>query len=155
MEFQRRDRLVELIREQLAEVLREVKDPRLSGFLTITGVDLSPDYKNATAFYSILGSEEDRASSAEALTSAAPFIRHQLRKRLSIKIIPVVAFEYDRTPERAGRVLELLTEIEKDRQAHPPAKEEAEPPSPEPAPKARAAAKPAPKKASKGKKKNG
>jgi len=119
MQFERRDRIVELVRQELAEVLRDVKDPRLSGFLTITGVELSRDMKKATAFYSILGTEEERGWSAEALKSAAPFIRYQLKLRLRLKTIPGVEFEYDKTPERAGRVLELLGMIEKDQAGFP------------------------------------
>lgn len=116
MEFQRRDRLVELMREEIALALRKVKDPRLSGFLTLTEVVLSKDAKTLTIYYSVMGSETDRLSTAKALESAAPFVHHQLRTRLHIKVIPSVKFEYDKTPERAGRVLELLTKIEQEKE---------------------------------------
>lgn len=128
MEFQRRDRLVEVIRAELAGILRRVKDPRLSGLLTVTGVELSRDLKTAVAFYSIYGSDENRAHSARALASAAPFIRYELKSRLRLKVIPTVRFEYDQTPERAGRVLELLTRIEQERAAAPPAPSPGVPP---------------------------
>src|SRR5262249_15645270 len=101
VEFARRDRLVELFREEVAQILRKVKDPRLSGFLTVTDVELSQDQKTVFVFYSIMGTEENRRSSAEALKSAEPFVHHELRSRVHMKVVPAVKFEYDRTPERA------------------------------------------------------
>lgn len=120
MEFARRDRLVELMREEIAQILRKVKDPRLSGLLTVTDVELSKDTKTVTVFYSIMGSEEQRRSSEKALESAQPYVHHELKTRLRLKVIPSVRFVFDTTPERAGRVLELLNKIEKEREESPP-----------------------------------
>lgn len=115
MEFKRSDRLVELLKVEIAGLLRKVKDPRLSGFLTLTDVALSGDMKSAVVYFSIFGTEEERASSAAALESAQAFLRWRLRERLQIRVIPTLRFEYDVTPERAGRVLEILNKIEEER----------------------------------------
>lgn len=112
--FSRSDRLRELFRFEVSRALRGVKDPGLSGFLTVTDLILSPDMKTATVFYSILGSDRERQSTAKALERSAPYIRQVLRKRLSIKMIPNIVFTYDDTPEKASRIDKLLLKIEKE-----------------------------------------
>ena len=112
--FARRERLKVLFREELALALRGVKDPGLSGLLTVTDLVLSPDMKTATVFYSIIGSGLQRQTSAEALERASPFLRQVLKKRLSLKMIPQLVFTYDDTPARAARVEKLLIQLEKE-----------------------------------------
>jgi ribosome-binding factor A len=114
--YSRSDRLQELFREEVVTALRGVKDPGLSGFLTVTGVELSPDKKTLRVFYSIMGSEHDKHSAAKALDRAAPFIRQVLRKRVSIKMIPQVVFVYDGTPEKASRIDKMFLKLEDERQ---------------------------------------
>lgn len=115
--FERSDRLKELFREEIVEALRGVKDPGVAGFMTVTGVDLSADRKTVTVYYSIIGDPRQQKSTAKALERSAPYIRHVLRKRLSIKVIPQVVFEYDETPKKASRIDKLLLDIEKERGA--------------------------------------
>ncbi|MBI4386691.1 MAG: 30S ribosome-binding factor RbfA [Elusimicrobia bacterium] len=110
--YQRNDRISELLFQEISQLLRSVKDPELSGFLTLTGIDLSPDRKNAKIFFSILGSAQDREGSARALERATPFLRYQLRSRIALKYIPKLQFFYDQTPERADRIERLLKHIE-------------------------------------------
>jgi|SRR5579883_1249910 len=113
--FSRSERLQELFREEVVQALRGVKDPGLSGFLTVTGVELSADKKTLRVFYSIMGSEHDKHSAAKALDRAAPFIRQVLRKRVQIKVIPQVVFVYDVTPEKASRIDKMFLKLENER----------------------------------------
>lgn len=112
--FSRSERLKELFRTEIVRALEGVKDPGLSGFLTVTDAELSPDKKIVRVFYSILGSEHDRASAAKALERAAPFIRQVLRKRLTLKMIPQIVFVYDDTPAKASRIDKMLLDIERE-----------------------------------------
>ncbi|OGR81913.1 MAG: ribosome-binding factor A [Elusimicrobia bacterium RIFCSPHIGHO2_02_FULL_57_9] len=107
----RREKLKELFQHELALAVSGVKDPGISGFMTITAVKLSADMKTAFVYYSILGSEQQRASTASALERAAPYLRQVLRKRLTLKNLPQFVFAYDATPEKASRVDKLLLQI--------------------------------------------
>ena len=113
---ERSDRLKELFREEIVLALREVKDPGVSGFLTVTGLDLSQDRKLVKVFYSVIGDERQRKSTAKALERSSAYIRHILRKRIQIKVIPQVVFEYDSTPQKASRIDKLLLDIEREKE---------------------------------------
>ena len=112
--FSRGDRLRELFRVEIAKALQGVKDPGVSGFLTITDVQLSTDGKTVNVFYSLLGSAVQKESTQKALERAAPYFRQVLRKRLSLKTIPAIAFHYDDTPQRASRIDKLLLQLEQE-----------------------------------------
>lgn len=113
--FDRAERLKELYRELVTDILREVKDPGLAGFLTVTGLDLSKDRKTATVFYSVLGTDAQRESAGKALERAAPYMRELMKKRVTVKTIPNLKFEYDDTPRKASRIDELIHKLEKER----------------------------------------
>jgi ribosome-binding factor A len=112
--FSRSDRLKELYRVEIAKALQGVKDPGLSGFLTITDCQLTADGKTVNVFYSLLGSGAQHESTKDALERAAPYIRQVLRKRLSLKMIPSIVFNYDDTPKRASRIDKLLLQLEQE-----------------------------------------
>ncbi|MFA6318888.1 MAG: 30S ribosome-binding factor RbfA [Elusimicrobiota bacterium] len=109
--YSRNDRLTTLFMEEISLALRSVKDPGLSGFLTVTGVELSADRKVATVFYSVFGEAQQKQSTTLALKRAAKFIRHTMTKRLSLKIIPEIVFRFDDTPQRADRVETILNRL--------------------------------------------
>ena len=113
--YDRAERLKELFKEQVTELLRQVKEPGLTGFLTVTGLDLSADRKTATVFYSVLGSEVERENAGKALERAAPYIRELLKKKVAIRTVPNLKFEYDDTPKKASRIDELIHKLEKER----------------------------------------
>ncbi len=117
MMFSRSDRLRELFRAEIAKALQGVKDPGLSGFLTITDVEISSDRKTLNVFYSLLASLAQRESTRCALERAAPYMRQVLRKRLTLKMIPTIFFIYDDTPRRASRVDKLFLQIEREGEA--------------------------------------
>ena len=78
----RTDQINDLLRSELSDLLREeVNDPRMHGLVTITRVDVSPDLRQARAYVSVLGTDEDRRSTMQALESARPFLRRELGAR--------------------------------------------------------------------------
>ncbi|MBA7597841.1 Ribosome-binding factor A [subsurface metagenome] len=108
----RTERLNDLIREEISELLqRQVKDPRLSCFLTITRVDTSPDLRHAKVFVSIMGSDGEKKEAMEGLASAAGFFYRKLMERLSIRRMPELSFHRDDSIEQAAHVLNLMKEV--------------------------------------------
>jgi ribosome-binding factor A len=101
-------KLADQIKVIVAEMLeRRIKDPRL-GFVTVTDVRLTGDSREATVFYTVLGSDEDQAGTAAALQSATGLIRSQVGKQLGMKFTPTVAFVADAVPENARQIDDLL-----------------------------------------------
>jgi ribosome-binding factor A len=98
-------RVADQIQRDLAELIRELKDPRI-GMVTITGVDVTPDYAHATVRFSLLVG--DTTECETALTEAAGFVRNGLFKRLSIHTVPTLHFQFDRTTERAAELSALI-----------------------------------------------
>ncbi len=104
----RAKQLADRIQEIVAEMLeRRVKDPRL-GFVTITDARLTGDLREASVFYTVLGDEAERSSTAAALESARGLIRSEVGKRLGLRHTPSVAFFLDAVPETAHHIEELL-----------------------------------------------
>lgn len=101
----RRTRQVgDLLREELDDIIRhDVKDPRVA-FFTITRVDVTPDIRQASAYISVLGTDEERAGTMAALESASGYIRRQLKPRLRMRQIPEVTFVDDRSMEYAQTI---------------------------------------------------
>ena len=125
----RRTRQVgELLREELTDIIRrEVKDPRI-GFFSITHVDVPPDLRTARVFVSVLGTEEERQNTQDALRSAAKFIRFHLKPRLRMRQIPDLDFRDDRSMEYAQQISERMEEIRRiDRDMQSESPTEAEP----------------------------
>jgi ribosome-binding factor A len=105
----RTERVSDLLREEISNLLRdELHDPRIGGLVTITDVDVSPDLRRADAFVSVLGTDEERASTMKALEHARPFIRRELSHRLGLRYTPDVHFVNDKTIERAQEVTDIL-----------------------------------------------
>ncbi len=111
----RRGRVNEAVTNEVSQIAREIKDPRLAGvMLTVTGADVSPDLKFAKIFYSVIG-EHDPKETAKALKSAAPFVRSQLARRLNMRNTPEITFVFDESVERGAHMNELFRSIEKKR----------------------------------------
>ncbi|GAA1921070.1 30S ribosome-binding factor RbfA [Nocardioides hwasunensis] len=98
------DRIQVIVAEMLE---RRIKDPRL-GFVTVTDVRVTGDSQQASIFYTVLGAEEERASSAAALESAKGVIRSEVAKQLGMRIVPTLTFIPDALPETARELEELL-----------------------------------------------
>ena len=113
--YERNERLKELYKELVSTMLREIKDPGLSGFITLTDTELSVDRKTLKAYYSVLGTDAERERTKEALGRAAPYLRELIKKKVAVKTIPNITFVYDDTPKKASRIDELLNKLERDR----------------------------------------
>lgn len=110
----RPERLAALIQQTIATALMtELKDPRV-GFVTVTGVKVSPDGTHATVRVSVMGSDEDKARALEGLDSARGFLRGHLARNLDLRSAPELHIELDRTLEKAQRIDRLLSEIRRD-----------------------------------------
>jgi ribosome-binding factor A len=103
-------KLADQIKVIVAEMLeRRVKDPRL-GFVTVTDVRLTGDSRDATVFYTVLGTSEEQAATAAALQSATGLIRAQVGKQLGLKFTPTLTFVPDAVPENARQIDDLLAQ---------------------------------------------
>jgi ribosome-binding factor A len=107
---QRTERVGEEFREILAEEIQKLKDPRV-GFVTVTGVRVSPDLRRAWVSFTTYGDDSERAGSRAALRSAASHLRSALGRQVRLKFLPELTFEEDDTFERAGRIDQLLAEV--------------------------------------------
>lgn len=109
---QRTDRIDQLLRQEITEILaRDVADPRI-GFVTVTDVETTPDLRHAKVWVSVIGQPGERDQTLTALGRAMPFVRHELGSRLRLKRIPDLHVRLDDTAERGTRVLQLLHDIE-------------------------------------------
>lgn len=105
---QRARRVAGQVQEVLAELLVDLKDPRL-GFLTVTEVRVSTDLGQAEVFYTALPDDpEARAATAEGLASAAPLLRRELGTTLRLRRVPDLSFVHDPVPEQGRRIERLL-----------------------------------------------
>jgi ribosome-binding factor A len=103
-------RVDESLRQLLSERIGELKDPRI-GFVTVTGVETTPDLRQARVFVSVLGSEEKQQQSLAGLEAAHGVLQGRLARELRLKRTPQLAFEYDPTVERGVRMTQLIDEL--------------------------------------------
>lgn len=103
----------------------EVHDPRV-GLATITAVETSPELDHARVYVTTLGDEEEREEVLAGLASAAPFIRTQLSRRLHMRRVPELHFQYDRMLDEATRIERLLREALPDSARSAPDDDDAE-----------------------------
>jgi ribosome-binding factor A len=107
----RTERVADLIRREMAEMLlHKLRDPRI-GFVSVTGVEVSGDLSSAKVFVSSLAGEEKANELLTVLRRAAPFLRHELAPRLQLREVPELLFSYDHSIERGARVEELLRKL--------------------------------------------
>lgn len=103
-------RVNEAVREVVSEGVGELKDPRI-GFVTVTGVETSPDLRQARVFVSVLGSPAKRRKTLEGLAAAHGVLQARVARELRMKRTPQLAFEYDPTVERGVRMTQLIDEL--------------------------------------------
>jgi ribosome-binding factor A len=103
-------RVNQSVREVLSESLGDLKDPRI-GFVTITGVETSPDLRHAKVFVSVLGSAKKREATISGLNSSHGVLQAALATELRMKRTPQLTFEYDPTVERGVRLSALIDEL--------------------------------------------
>ena len=88
-----------------------VKDPRVTGLVTVTGVDVTRDLRHARVHVSILGSESEKTATMEGLQSVAGYLRAKLGRTLRLRVTPELDFKYDASIAHAARIDSLLEQI--------------------------------------------
>lgn len=107
--FQRSDRVAEQVRRDLADLIRtELKDPRV-GMISLTAVELTPDYAHAKVFFTTLNADH-LAAIEQGLRRAAGFLRRELGRRIHIHTLPELHFIYDSSVERGSSLSQLIDE---------------------------------------------
>jgi ribosome-binding factor A len=111
MDYQRSDRIGDLLIELISDLLRrEIRDPRI-GAVTLTGAKVSKDLRHARIYFNVLGGHEDRNAVSAGLKSATGFIRSKVGKQLKLKFVPTIEFVYDETEDEAQRIADLLRQV--------------------------------------------
>lgn len=115
MKKYRKEKLNELIKRELNELIfKEVKDPRIKGLVTITGVDITDDLKNAKVYVSIFGvNEKEKINCLKGLQSSNSFLRYRLSKELILRYTPELKFIYDDSIQKGFTIIEKLDNIKK------------------------------------------
>lgn len=104
-----------LIQSELSElILKRLKDPRI-GFVTITGVDIAPDLKQARVYYSVLGEEKEKGGTQKALEHAAGFLQHGIADALKLRFTPKLTFHLDQSLKEGERVEKILHKLESEK----------------------------------------
>ena len=108
----RPERVAELIKREAADILEnDLNDPRVSGFLSVTDVEVTPDLSFAKIYVSVMAKDTEGERVLAALEHAAPFVRRQLAPRLKLREMPEIRFVRDDSMERGARVDELLRKL--------------------------------------------
>jgi ribosome-binding factor A len=106
------------MREEIATFLaNDVKDPRILGIVTVTGVEITRDLRHARVFVSVLGSESQRAATFEGLENVATHLRGRVGRALRLRVAPEIEFRNDESVAHAAHIEQLLAQVRKD--THP------------------------------------
>ncbi len=118
--FDRNERLVSLFLSEINFVLRDKHELKSDGIFTVTGAELSDEGKALKVFFSVFGSSRTAQENLRIIESFSREIKNSMKKRLKLKIIPNISFCHDSTPERAGRIEEILRKINSERENEKP-----------------------------------
>ncbi|MCB8815579.1 30S ribosome-binding factor RbfA [Desulfosporosinus shakirovi] len=111
MSKHRPNRLAETLKEEISQLIRvELKDPRI-GFVTLTSVDVADDLSHAKVFISVLGTEDERNASLDALNRAAGYVRSEIGKRVRLRHVPSIVFKYDPSIQHGAHIAKLLKDV--------------------------------------------
>ena len=106
------DRVNELLRQEISQLLaREIKDPRLNGIISITGVSAAGDLRSARVYLSVMGAAQTKREALDGIRSAAAFLRRELRDRITLRHTPHLTFHLDDSIEEGDRVLRLMDRL--------------------------------------------
>ena len=110
--IRRKLRINELLRREISQILsQQINDPRLSGLVSITQADTSPDLRYAKVLVSVMGNREDKEAAIRGLTSASGFLRKELGLRLTLRHVPQLTFVMDDSIEYAQNMLKLMDSL--------------------------------------------
>jgi ribosome-binding factor A len=104
-------RVAEELRHAITDLIgRGLKDPRVTGFVTVTGAKMSPDLREATVYVSIHADAAEQERTFEGLVAAAPYLQREAARHLRLRLTPHLRFVYDESVERGDRIERLLKE---------------------------------------------
>ncbi len=113
MTYKRTDRVNALLQRELGMLIsEELRDPRIA-FSTVTAVEITSDLKTARVHVSVLGDDDEIASTMQALDEAKAYLRHELGARVDLRFVPELTFVSDRSAERSARISTLLREAKR------------------------------------------
>lgn len=116
MEGKRSEKVADLIRKEISQMLvKSIKDPRI-GFVTITKVTVSEDCRFAKVYFSVAGTLEERERSIKGLDSAKGFVRKELGRRIRLRYTPEILFQFDPSIEYAIHMEELIQSIHQEKE---------------------------------------
>ena len=108
----RPDRVAEAIREEVAQFLADgVKDPRVRGLVTVTGVEVTRDLRHARVFVSIMGDDAERAETFDGLMGVAGHLRGRIGRSLRLRVAPEIEFRNDESVAHAAHIEQLLAQV--------------------------------------------
>jgi ribosome-binding factor A len=118
--FKRADRVADLVKMEISDLLlKQVRDPRI-GSVTITGVKVTDDLRTARIFFVELGKDQCSEEVRAGLAKATGFLRRELGGRLRLRCVPELLFAYDPSFAYGNRIERLLSEIHREEEAHAP-----------------------------------
>lgn len=124
MAVKRTDRLNSLLKEVISEVIkRDVRNPHVTELVTVTRVQITKDLHYAKVFISVIGTEQDKVETIQALNSAAGFIAVQSSHKVVMRYFPALTFRLDDSVDKHMRIEELLGKISEERESRTPSEE--------------------------------
>lgn len=102
------NRINEEVRREMAEIIRELKDPRIPLMTSVVSVSVTPDLRYATVYVSVFGDEEVKKEALKALKNSQGFVRRELGHRLNLRYTPEIVYKNDDSIEHGARINELL-----------------------------------------------
>ena len=116
MSYKRADRVNALLQRELGTIIsEELRDPRIA-FSTVTAVEVTDDLRSARVHVSVLGDDQQIASTMKALDEAKPYLRHEIGARTELRFVPELSFVSDRSAERSARISTLLREARENKE---------------------------------------
>lgn len=113
--YKRSARVKGLVQEVINDIVKnEVKDPRI-GFMTITRVELTDNLRSAKIYISPMGTEAEQVRTFKGISSAAPFIRSRLGKKIRLKVVPEISFKWDHGQVESDKISRMLHELGTDK----------------------------------------
>jgi ribosome-binding factor A len=108
------DKVQEFIKQEISQIIqKDIKDPRV-GFVTVTDVEMTRDLRHAKIFLSLMGSDEQKKATWEALNRALGFMRSEIGKRIRLRCTPELSLHLDKSLDYSNHIQKLLLQLEKD-----------------------------------------
>ncbi len=115
MEGKRSEKVADLIQREISQMLvKSIKDPRI-GFVTITKVTVSEDFRFAKVYFSVAGTLKEREESQKGLDSAKGYVRKELGRRIRLRYTPEIMFQFDPSIEYAIHMEKLIQSIHQEK----------------------------------------